>query len=100
MKQYRIKEIDGKFYPQERFCFFFWEDIKLRDRASRDWFILSVQDNLYNGQVKYFAAKDAWNVTLWLKPEFVTLERAKLFIEEYTKFLYEKHQKQKVKYYY
>lgn len=100
MKQYRIKEIDGKFYPQERTFFFFWNDIKLYDRVSRDWFIKSVQDNLYNGTVMYTACEDGWGSIMWLQPEFNTIERAKLFIEEYKKFLKRKYENQKAKYYY
>lgn len=100
MKKYRIKEVDGKFYPQERFFLFFWDDLKLYNRASRDWFITSAQDNLFNGTVGYLVCKDAWDVTLWIKPEFDTLERAKIFIEEYEKFLEGERQKRKSKYYY
>lgn len=101
MNNYRIKELDGHFYPQERFFFFFWDNIKLKDRVSRDWFISSVQDNnLYNGTVTYLICKDAWNVTHWFSPEFKTLKHAKLFIEEYKKFLERKYENQKAKYYY
>ena len=100
MKKYRIKEIAGKFYPQERFLFFFWNDIKLYDKVSRDWFNKSAQDDLDNGAVDYLACRDAWGSTIWLQPEFKTLERAKLFIEEYEEFLRRKHEKQQVKYYY
>jgi len=100
MKNYRIKEVDGKFYPQEKFFFFFWDNIKLQERAARDWFIRSAETNIYNGTVKYIVCKDAWNVIQWFTPEFDTLEHAKLFIEEYKKFLERKYQKQKAKYYY
>lgn len=100
MNQYRIKEIDGKFYPQEKFFFFFWDNVKLHNRVSRDWFINSVQDNLYNGMVEYYACKDGWGVTFWISPMFNTLESAKLFIEEYKNFLERKYQRQKAKYYY
>ena len=100
MKHYRVKEIDGNFYPQERFFFFFWDNIKLYDRVSRDWFVSSIQANLYDGPVTYLVAKDAWGATNWLQPEFETLERAKLFIEEYKKFLERKYENQKAKYYY
>lgn len=100
MKNYRVKEIDGKFYPQKRFLIFFWDYIRLYDRESRDWFVKSVQDNLYNGSVEYLVCKDAWGSTIWFRPEFSTLEHAKLFIEEYKKFLERKYDKQKAKYYY
>lgn len=100
MKKYRIKEVDGKFCPQERFLLFFWDNLKLYSRASRDWFITSAQDNLFNGTVGYLVCKDAWGVTQWLKPEFYTLERAKIFIEEYQKFLEEERRKGKAKYHY
>lgn len=100
MKNYRIKELDGKYYPQYRSLFFFWNDIKLYDRASRDWFVKSIEDNRYNGMVEYLVAKDAWGVINWIKPEFKVLEHAKIFIEEYQKFLKRKDEKRKVKYYY
>lgn len=100
MKNYRVKEIDGKFYPQERILFFFWDNIKLHDRAARDWFIQSAEANRYDGTVGFLIAKDAWNVTQWIQPEFNTLGRAKLFIEEYKKFLERKYENQKAKYYY
>ena len=100
MKNYRIKELDGKYYPQERSLFFFWNDIKLYDRASRDWFVTSIQDNRYNGSIEYLVAKDAWGVTNWIKPEFNVLEHAKIFIEEYQKYLKSKGEKQKPKYHY
>ena len=98
MKNYRIKQVDGKFYPQERICFFFWDNIKLEDRVSRDWFVISL-DN-YNGMATYLKAKDDWGATHYLLPEFKTLDSAKLFIEEYKKFLERKYQRQKEKYYY
>ena len=100
MKKYRIKQVGDLFYPQERSFLFFWDNIKLYDRASRDWFVKSAQDNLYNGTVGYQICKDAWDVTRWISPEFDTLEHAKVFIEEYKKFLEERRQKQKAKYYY
>ena len=100
MNNYRVKEIDGKFYAQERFFFFFWDDIKLEDRESRDWFIQSAENNCYDGTVDYLMAKDAWGATHWLRPEFKTLDRAKRFIEEYKKFLERKNEQQKAKYYY
>ena len=115
MKNYRVKEIDGKFYPQERFFFFFWDNIKLADRASRDWFVTSAENNCYDGTPRKMLvvvvqakqapklkqiAKDAWGTTNWIQPEFNTLGRAKLFIEEYKKFLERKYEKQKAKYYY
>ena len=100
MKQYRIKEIDEKFYPQKRTCIFFWDNIRLYDKVSRDWFVTSIQDNLYNGKVDYLVCKDAWGSIMWLQPEFETLDRAKLFIEEYKKFLERKYKHQKAKYYY
>lgn len=96
MKNYRIKQIGDIYYPQERTFFFFWVNIKLYDKVSRDWFFQSVQDNIYNGTVNYLACKDAWDSTMWVQPEFKTLELAKLFIEEYKKFL----ENQKAKYYY
>lgn len=98
MKKYRIKEIDGKFYPQERLLF--WDNIKLQDRAARDWFVNSLHDDPYKGMAKYFVCRDAWDVIMWIKPEFMTLESVRLFIEEYKKFLEESKQKQKAKYYY
>ena len=100
MNNYRVKEIDGKFYPQKRSLIFFWDNIRLYDRAARDWFVKSVQDNLYNGSVDYLVCEDAWGSIIWIRPEFETLERAKLFIEEYKKFLERKHENQKAKYYY
>ena len=100
MKNYRIKELDGKYYPQYRSLFFFWNDIKLYDRASRDWFVKSIEDNRYNGMVEYLVAKDAWGVINWIKPEFNVLEHAKIFIEEYQKYLQRKGEKQKPKYHY
>lgn len=100
MKKYRVKETNGKFYPQKRSFFFFWDNIKLEDRVSRDWFVQSAEDNIYNGTVNYLACKDAWDMIIWLQPEFETLERAKLFIEEYKKFLKRKYENQKAKYYY
>ena len=100
MKAYRVRETNGKFYPQERRFFFFWDDIKLYDRVSRDWFITSVADNCYDGTVTYLVAKDAWDVIHWFRPEFETLECAKLFIEDYKKFLERKYENQKAKYYY
>ena len=99
MKKYRIKEIDGMFYPQERFVFC-WDNIKLQDRATRDWFVNSLDGDPYKGMAKYLVCKDAWDVIMWIKPEFMTLESARLFIEEYKKFLEESKQKQKAKYYY
>lgn len=100
MNNYRVKEIDGKFYPQRRSFIFFWDYIRLYDRDSRDWFVSSVQDNQYNGAVEYLSCKDAWDSIIWFRPEFSTLEYAKLFIEEYKKFLKGKREKQKAKYYY
>jgi hypothetical protein len=100
VKNYRVKEIDGKFYPQKRSLIFFWDYIRLYDRESRDWFVQSVQDNLYNGSVDYLVCKDAWGSTIWFQPEFNSLEHAKLFIEEYKKFLERKYEKRKAKYYY
>lgn len=100
MKKYRVKEIDGKFYPQERSFFFFWNNIRLYERAARDWFVKSAQNNCYDGTVKYLISKDSWGETNWIQPEFNTLGRAKLFIEEYKKFLERKYENQKVKYYY
>lgn len=100
MKNFRVKELDGKFYPQERFFFFFWDTIKLYDRAARDWFVTSAENNCYDGTVTYLIAKDAWGATNWIQPEFNTLGRAKLFIEEYKKFLERKYENQKAKYYY
>jgi hypothetical protein len=100
MKKYRIKETDGKFYPQERYFLFFWDNVKLYNRASRDWFFKSAQAGLFDGTVSYQICKDAWDVTHWVSPEFDTLERAKIFIEEYEKFLEEERQKRKSKYYY
>jgi hypothetical protein len=100
MKNYRIKEVDGKFYPQERFFLFFWDNIKLYDRASRDWFIKSAEANCYDGTVEYLIAKDVWGATHYIMPDFKTLERAKIFIEEYQKFLEEERQKRKAKYHY
>ena len=99
MKNYRIKELDGKYYPQER-SLFFWNDITLYDRVSRDWFVKSIQDNRYNGMVEYLVAKDAWGSINWIKPEFKVLEHAKIFIEEYKKYLERKDENQKAKYYY
>lgn len=63
-------------------------------------FVKSAQDNLYDGTVNYLCCKDNWGSILWLQPEFETLERAKLFIEEYKKFLKRKYENQKAKYYY
>lgn len=100
MKQFRIKEINGKFYPQERYFFFFWCNIKLHDRVSRDWFIKYFTTNCYDGTVTYLVAKDAWGVTHWFQPEFKTLERAKTFIDEYKKFLKRKYENKKANYYY
>ena len=100
MKNYRVKEVDGKFYPQERVILFFWQTIKIYDRAARDWFVQSAEANCYDGTVTYLIAKDAWGVTNWIQPEFKTLDRAKRFIEEYKKFLERKYEKQKAKYYY
>lgn len=100
MKNYRVKEIEGKFYPQERFCFFFWYNIRLEDRVSRDWFVESAENNLFDGTVTYLKAKDVWGATHWICPEFNTLDRAKLFIEEYKKFLERKYENQKAKYHY
>lgn len=100
MKNYRVKEIDGKFYTQERFFFFFWYDIILEDRVSRDWFVTSLDDNIYNGMATYLVAKDAFGAIHWIQPEFKTLEHAKIFIEEYKKFLERKYEKPKAKYYY
>ena len=76
MKNYRVKEVDGKFYPQERVLLFFWQTIKLYDRAARDWFVQSAEANCYDGTVTYLIAKDAWGVTNWIQPEFKTLDRA------------------------
>ena len=70
MKKYRVKEIDGKFYPQERYFLFFWNNINVS------------------------------GVTKLMQPEFNTLGRAKLFIEEYKKSLERKSVNQKAKYYY
>ena len=56
------------------------------------------QNYHYNGTVK--VQKDAWEETLWVMPEFKTLESAKLFLEEYKNFLESEYDKQKVKYYY
>lgn len=100
MNNYRVKETDGKFYPQERTLFFFWDSIKLYDRVARNWFVKSIQDNLYDGTVEYLCCKDNWGTIRWLQPEFDTLERAKLFIEEYKKFLKRRYESQKAKYYY
>lgn len=100
MKKYRIKETDGTFYPQESYFLFFWDNVKLYSRASRDWFFKSAQAGLFDGTVSYQICKDAWDVTYWVSPEFNTLERAKLFIEKYEKFLEEERQKRKSKYYY
>ena len=100
MKHYRVKQVGDVFYPQERVFFLFWTNIKLYDRASRDWFIESAQDGHYNGTVNYLIAKDAWGVTNWIMPTFDSLDRAKIFIEEYQKFLERKYQRQKAKYYY
>ena len=98
MKKYRIKQIGDKYYPQEKSCFFFWINIKLQDRATRDWFFTVNQNFHYNGTVK--VQKDVWEEVLWVMPEFKTLESAKLFIEEYKNFLESEYNKQKVKYYY
>lgn len=100
MKNYRVKELDGKFYPQERMLFFFWDNIKLEDRVSRDWFIMAAENNRFDGTVHYLIAKDAWGATHYISPEFDTLDRAKLFIEEYKKFLGRKYENQKAKYHY
>lgn len=100
MNNYRVKEIDRKFYPQRRSFIFFWDNIRLKECAARDWFVNSVQDNLYNGSVDYICCKDAWGSIIWLRPEFDTLERAKIFIKEYKKFLERKQEKRKAKYYY
>ena len=98
MTKYRIKEINGHFYPQERIFLFLWDNIKLYDRVSRDWFNRTIENNRYNGTVEYH--KDAWGVTLWLTPEFDTLDHAKSFIEEYKKYLERKYQNAKAKYHY
>ena len=98
MRKYRIKQIGDKFYPQEKSCFFFWVNIKLQDRTTRDWFFTVNQNYHYNGTVN--VQKDAWEEILWVMPEFKTLESAKLFLEEYKKFLESEYDKQKVKYYY
>ena len=98
MKKYRIKQIGDKYYPQEKSCFFFWINIKLYDRTTRDWFFTVNQNYHYNGTVK--VQKDVWEEVLWVMPEFKTLESAKLFIEEYKNFLESEYNKQKVKYYY
>ena len=98
MRKYRIKQIGDKFYPQEKSCFFFWVNIKLQDRATRDWFFTVNQNYHYNGTVK--VQKDAWEETPRVMPEFKTLESAKLFLEEYKNFLESEYDKQKVKYYY
>ena len=100
MKNFRIKELDGKYYPQERCLFFFWNDIKLYDRVSRDWFVTSIQDNRYNGMVEYLVCKDAWGEIIRISPQFNTLANAKIFIEEYQKYLERKDENQKAKYYY
>ena len=100
MRKYRIKQIDNKYYPQERMLFFFWDNIKLEDMASRDWFVTSLDNNFYNGMATYLKAKDAWGATHYLLPEFKTLDSAKLFIEEYKKFLESEYDKQNMKYYY
>ena len=63
MNNYRVKETDGKFYPQERTLFFFWDNIKLYDRVARDWFVKSIQDNLYDGTVEYLCCKDNWGTS-------------------------------------
>lgn len=98
MKKYRIKQIGNKYFPQERIFLFFWNNIKLQDRATRDWFFTVNQNYHYNGTVK--VQKDAWGEVFWVMPEFKTLESAKLFIEEYKNFLESEYDKQKVKYYY
>lgn len=98
MRKYRIKQIDDKYYPQERIFFFFWDNIKLEDKASRDWFVTSLSN--YNDMATYLKAKDVLGATHYLLPEFKTLESAKLFLEEYKKFLESEYDKQNVKYYY
>ena len=98
MRKYRIKQIGDKYYPQERIFFFFWDNIKLVDKASRDWFVTSLSN--YNDMATYLKAKDVWGATHYLLPEFKTLESAKLFLEEYKNFLESEYDKQKVKYYY
>ena len=100
MKNYRVKEIDGKFCPQKRSLLFFWDDIRLYDCAARNWFVDSVQENPRYGTVDYIVCRDDWGSTIWFQPEFGTLEQAKLFIEEYKKFLERKRESEKSKYYY
>jgi len=83
MQKYRIKQVGDDYYPQERVFFFFWDNIKLDSKDSRDWY-LNVMNNISSF---HEAAKDAWGVIHWYVPFFKTLDAAKEFIEKYKKYL-------------
>ena len=88
MQKYRIKQVGHEYYPQERVFLFFWDNIKLDSKQSRDWY-LSTFDRTSNHYQESFheSAKDAWGVIHWYTPFFTTLEAAKDFIQCYKQYL-------------
>ena len=87
MQKYRIKQVGHDYYPQERVFFFFWDNIKLDSKKSRDWYLNLMSKSVYYNVSFHEAAKDAWGVIHWYTPFFQTLDAAKNFIREYEKYL-------------
>jgi len=87
MQKYRIKQVNHEYYPQERKFLFFWDNIKLDSKDSRDWYLNLISKSVHYNVSFHEAAKDAWGVIHWYTPFFQTLGAAKEFIEKYKNYL-------------
>lgn len=95
MQKYRIKQIGDNFYPQKRTFLFFWENIKLEDKNTRDWYICYYND--HDG-AHYTLTNGDWGITIYAMPYFTTLIAARTFIVDYLNFIH-KSKKPKTKIY-
>lgn len=88
MQKYRIKQVNHEYYPQERVFLFFWANITLNSKDSRDWYLstFDVSSKYYQESFRK-TTTDAWGVIHCYKPFFTTLEAAKNFIRHYKQYL-------------
>ena len=92
MSKYRIKQIGDTYFPQVKFLFCFWENIKLKTKELRDWYHKLASEVRYKDTALVDIYKDSWDVTTRHEPKFKTLDSAKDFVFDYKDYLAQKHE--------
>ena len=91
MSKYRIKQIGDEYFPQVKFLFCFWENIKLKTSELRYWYYKLMNEIRYKDTARVDIYKDSWGVTTRHEPKFTTLDSAKDFIFDYKNYLAQKY---------